>query len=93
MVGGKILWDMLAHMQGLVCQVWQHSEGALLLWEPVAYVAFFALGAGAVPGLLVPEITPAKLRGRLQITYTLNRGSAFQEHTLIISRALNLESP
>jgi hypothetical protein len=29
----------------------------------VAYVISFALGAGPVPGLLVPEITPARLRG------------------------------
>ena len=31
----------------------------------VAYVISFALGAGPVPGLLVPEITPARLRGAL----------------------------
>lgn len=28
------------------------------------YVLSFALGAGPVPGLLVPEITAARLRGR-----------------------------
>lgn len=38
-------------------------RGSIALVGTVAYVAFFALGAGAVPGLLVPEITPAKLRG------------------------------
>lgn len=39
-------------------------RGSIALVGTVAYVAFFALGAGAVPGLLVPEITPAKLRGK-----------------------------
>ena len=29
----------------------------------ILYVAFFALGAGAVPGLIVPELTNARLRG------------------------------
>lgn len=32
----------------------------------VLYVAFFALGAGAVPGLIVPELNSARLRGKLQ---------------------------
>ena len=29
----------------------------------LAYIVSFALGAGPVPGLLVPEITPLRLRG------------------------------
>lgn len=29
----------------------------------LAYIVSFALGAGPVPGLLVPEITPTRLRG------------------------------
>lgn len=38
-------------------------KSIIALVGTVSYVAFFALGAGAVPGLLVPELTPAKLRG------------------------------
>lgn len=40
-------------------------KGTVALVGTVVYVASFALGAGAVPGLLVPEITPAHLRGTL----------------------------
>ena len=38
-------------------------KGSIALVGTVLYVGSFALGAGAVPGLLVPEITPARLRG------------------------------
>lgn len=36
---------------------WRAQVGTL------AYIVSFALGAGPVPGLLVPEITPTALRG------------------------------
>ena len=40
-----------------MCWMWREQVGTL------AYIVSFALGAGPVPGLLVPEITPTRLRG------------------------------
>lgn len=37
--------------------------GAIALLGTLAYILSFAMGAGPVPGLLVPEITPARIRG------------------------------
>ena len=48
-------------------------RGYIALLGTIAYVAFFSLGAGAVPGLLVPEITPAQLRGSVQLPLELSR--------------------
>jgi hypothetical protein len=39
------------------------AAGPIALGGTLAYVLAFALGAGPVPGLLVPEIAPARLRG------------------------------
>ncbi|KAK9825443.1 hypothetical protein WJX81_000012 [Elliptochloris bilobata] len=38
--------------------------GPVALVGTLAYIVSFALGAGPVPGLLVPEITPTRLRGK-----------------------------
>ena len=55
---------MLAMAAGLgFPQLASFSSGVAIVGT-VAYVVSFALGAGPVPGLLVPEITPARLRGR-----------------------------
>lgn len=51
------------YVAGLGLSTLTAFRGSIALVGTVAYVAFFALGAGAVPGLLVPEITPARLRG------------------------------
>ncbi len=37
--------------------------GAIALVGTLSYILCFALGAGPVPGLLVPEITAARIRG------------------------------
>ncbi len=37
----------------------------------LAYIVSFALGAGPVPGLLVPEITPTRLRGAHSLAQSL----------------------
>lgn len=38
--------------------------GAIALVGTLAYILSFAMGAGPVPGLLVPEITAARIRGQ-----------------------------
>lgn len=61
----------------MAASVWRVQAGALAGWchaccdgrvccaqvGTLAYIVSFALGAGPVPGLLVPEITPLRLRG------------------------------
>ncbi len=37
--------------------------GGIALCGTLAYILSFAMGAGPVPGLLVPEITAARIRG------------------------------
>ncbi|KAK9796344.1 hypothetical protein WJX73_010696 [Symbiochloris irregularis] len=54
---------MLAMSAGLGLQQFASASGAVALVGTLAYVMCFALGAGPVPGLLVPEITPIRLRG------------------------------
>ena len=39
--------------------------GPIALVGTLAYILSFAIGAGPVPGLLVPEITAARIRGAL----------------------------
>jgi len=46
----------------------QGASGTIALVGTLAYVLSFALGAGAVPGVLVSEINPAAIRGELQLT-------------------------
>ena len=55
--------SMLAMVAGLSLSSLAHLRGSIALFGTLAYVLTFSLGAGPVPGLLVPEITPARLRG------------------------------
>lgn len=61
------LWSaglsMLAMAAGLGIKQFAAFSSSVAVVGTVAYVISFALGAGPVPGLLVPEITPARLRG------------------------------
>ncbi len=56
--------SMLAMSAGLALPQFASVAGPVALIGTLAYILGFALGAGPVPGLLVPEITPAKLRGK-----------------------------
>ena len=60
---------MLAMVAGLSLSSLAHIRGSIALFGTLAYVLTFSLGAGPVPGLLVPEITPARLRGTLQLLH------------------------
>ncbi len=53
---------MLAMALGLTLPVLQAVAGPIALLGTLGYIMAFALGAGPVPGLLVPEICAAKLR-------------------------------
>ena len=55
--------SMLAMSAGLGLPQFASSSGAIALVGTLLYVVCFSLGAGPVPGLLVPEITPTRLRG------------------------------
>lgn len=55
--------SMLAMAAGLGFKQLAGLSSTVAIVGTVAYVISFALGAGPVPGLLVPEITPARLRG------------------------------
>ena len=54
---------MLAMAAGLHLKQLASLSSTIAITGTVAYMVFFALGAGPVPGLLVPEVTPARLRG------------------------------
>lgn len=54
---------MLVMAAGLHLKQLASLSSSIAITGTVAYMVFFALGAGPVPGLLVPEITPARLRG------------------------------
>ncbi|EIE25526.1 general substrate transporter [Coccomyxa subellipsoidea C-169] len=56
--------SMLAMAAGLGIKQLSGLSSSVAIVGTVAYVVSFALGAGPVPGLLVPEITPARLRGK-----------------------------
>ncbi len=58
--------SMLAMAAGLYLPALAGYSGTIALVGTLAYVLSFALGAGPVPGLLVPEITPARIRGERQ---------------------------
>ena len=55
--------SMLAMATGLHLKQLASMSSTIAIVGTVAYMVFFALGAGPVPGLLVPEVTPARLRG------------------------------
>ncbi|KAK9820324.1 hypothetical protein WJX72_008975 [[Myrmecia] bisecta] len=55
---------MAAMCAGLGLESLAGLSGNIALFGTLAYVLSFALGAGPVPGLLVPEITPSHLRGK-----------------------------
>jgi hypothetical protein len=56
--------SMLAMAAGLHLEQLASLSSVIAITGTVAYMVFFALGAGPVPGLLVPEVTPARLRGK-----------------------------
>ncbi|PSC75514.1 Plastidic glucose transporter 4 [Micractinium conductrix] len=56
--------SMLAMAGGLSLPFLSGMTGGIALVGTLAYILSFALGAGPVPGLLVPEITGARIRGR-----------------------------
>ena len=61
---GGMACAMLAMAAGLGVPALSSFAGPIALAGTLAYIVSFALGAGPVPGLLVPEIAPAALRGR-----------------------------
>jgi len=56
--------SMLAMALGLALPGLAPVAGPIALVGTLSYILSFAMGAGPVPGLLVPEITAAKIRGR-----------------------------
>ena len=60
---GGMAASMLAMAAGLGIPALAPFAGPVALAGTLAYIVSFALGAGPVPGLLVPEIAPAALRG------------------------------
>ena len=60
---------MLAMAAGLHLKQLASLSSTIAITGTVAYMVFFALGAGPVPGLLVPEVTPARLRGKALIIH------------------------
>jgi MFS family permease len=61
--------SMLTMSLGLAWPAFASLAGPIALVGTLTYILGFALGAGPVPGLLVPEITPAKLRGTVPSLY------------------------
>ncbi len=74
--------SMLAMAAGLGFKQLSGLSSSVAIVGTVAYVVSFALGAGPVPGLLVPEITPARLRGALTIRHSQSQVQVFH-HTCI----------
>lgn len=68
--------SMLAMAAGLGFKQLAGLSSTVAIVGTVAYVISFALGAGPVPGLLVPEITPARLRGACLLPRGLSVSSA-----------------
>ncbi|EFN58991.1 hypothetical protein CHLNCDRAFT_55965 [Chlorella variabilis] len=56
--------SMLVMAAGLALPFLSGLTGPMALVGTLAYILSFAMGAGPVPGLLVPEITAARIRGR-----------------------------
>ena len=59
--------SMFAMVAGRTLPQLASSAGTIAFAGTVAYVLSFALGAGPVPGLLVPEINTEQMRGALQV--------------------------
>lgn len=59
--------SMFAMVAGRSLPQLASSAGTIAFAGTVAYVLSFALGAGPVPGLLVPEINTEQMRGALQV--------------------------
>lgn len=55
---------MLSMALGLAIPSLSTIAGPIALVGTLGYILAFAAGAGPVPGLLVPEITAARIRGR-----------------------------
>ena len=78
---------MLVMAAGLHLKQLASLSSSIAITGTVAYMVFFALGAGPVPGLLVPEITPARLRGEpplpspLHCRHPMVGFSSFTGHT------------
>lgn len=67
--GRKILltWSfagMGASMLAMAVGLSTAASSTIAVLGTVAYIASFAMGAGPVPGVLVPEVNPARVRGR-----------------------------
>lgn len=58
---------MLAMALGLALPSLSGLAGPIALIGTLGYILAFAMGVGPVPGLLVPEITAAKVRGKRSI--------------------------
>ena len=58
--------SMFAMVAGRSLPQLASSAGTIAFAGTVAYVLSFALGAGPVPGLLVPEINTEQMRGAMQ---------------------------
>ena len=61
--------SMLTMAAGLHLKQLASLSSTIAITGTVAYMVFFALGAGPVPGLLVPEVTPARLRGERLVPF------------------------
>lgn len=57
---------MLAMAAGMWLPGLSGLTGAIALLGTLSYILFFAVGAGPVPGLLIPEITSSRIRGGWQ---------------------------
>jgi hypothetical protein len=55
---------MIAMALGMILPALSSVAGSVALAGTLGYILCFAAGAGPVPGLLVPEITPSRVRGR-----------------------------
>ena len=74
--------SMLAMATGLHLKQLASASSTIAIAGTVAYMVFFALGAGPVPGLLVPEVTPARLRG--EPSQQLRRNALSSSYTSIL---------
>ena len=78
---------MLVMSIGLGMPQFASSSGTIALVGTLTYVICFALGAGPVPGILVPEINPPKLRGVILPFLQLPHCSSCSESQCLLSDA------